>query len=179
MGHVRFTEESNSIDYLEKAVSFIKSAENKPEDWKWAILAAHGALYGFMICTLKGTTPDNVSTGKKQKLIRFNDALERCQDTAWMNLGGFTKVLQLSQNQKQALRQLSNFRNKFVHYDPALWSIPEDVMRETLTHALDALRAVLEIGCFYLHFEPGDNNRIAALVATGKDLLQNATCSHA
>ena len=87
MEYARFTEGSNSIDYLEKAVSFIKSAENKPEDWKWVILSAHGALYGFMICTLQGTNPDNVSTGKKQRLIDFNDALKRCQDPAWMNLG--------------------------------------------------------------------------------------------
>jgi hypothetical protein len=47
-------------------------------------------------------------------------------------------------------------------------------MPEILMQAFDALCAVLEMGCYYPHFEPGDNNRIAALVAQGKDLLQNA-----
>lgn len=106
MEYARFTEGSNSIDYLEKAVSFIKSAENKPEDWKWVILAVQGALYGFMICNLKGTAPDNVSKGKSQDLISFDEALRRCQDpkqqpqkpkTAqdadWRSLGGVQYIL--------------------------------------------------------------------------------------
>lgn len=173
MEYARFSEESNSIDYLEKAVSFMKNAE-KPEDWKWAVLAVHGALYGFMICTLKGSSPDNVSTGKG-RLISFNEALKRCQDTACMNLGGFTKVLRISQDQRRALCRLhSDFRNQFVHYNPTLLSIPEDVIRETLMHALDALRAIFEMGCYYLHLGPGDSDKIATMVADGKEFLQKS-----
>lgn len=173
MEYARFTEGSNSIDYLEKAVSFIKSAENKPEDWKWVILSVHGALYGFMICTLKGSAPNNVSIGKKGRLIDFSEALKRCQERAYMNLGGFTKILLLSENQKQALRQLhSDFRNEFVHYNGAFWSIHPDLMREMVMHCLNALSAVLEMGCWYPRFEPGDREKIATLVAEGRILLQ-------
>lgn len=188
MEYARFTEGSNSIDYLEKAVSFIKSAENKPEDWKWVILAVQGALYGFMICNLKGTAPDNVSKGKSQDLISFDEALRRCQDPKqqpqkpkraqdadWRSLGGFSTFLELSEDQKQALRRLhSEFRNQFVHYRPASWSIQLDGMSEMLMHAFDTLSAVLKMGCFYSHFESGDNDRIAALVAEGKALLRKA-----
>jgi hypothetical protein len=175
MGYARFTEESNSIDYLEKAVSFIKSAAIKPEDWKWVVLAVHGSLYGFMICNLKGTNPDNVCKGKSQ-LLGFDQALKRCQDATLTNLGGFTKVLQLSEDQNQALCRLhSEFRNQFVHYRPTSWSIQLDGMPEMLMHVFDALRAVLEMGYFYLHFEPGDNDKIKALVTEGKTLLQKAS----
>jgi hypothetical protein len=37
--YVDFTEESNSEDYLEKAVGLIKTAGDNPLDWKWVILA--------------------------------------------------------------------------------------------------------------------------------------------
>jgi hypothetical protein len=175
---IRLTDGSHSIDYLEKAVSFIESAATKPGDWVWAVLAVHGALYGFMICNMKGTDPDSACTGeKKKRLINFNEALNRCQDPAYMNHGGFNKVLQLSENQKRGLRKLSDFRNEFVHYKGAFWSIPEATLRETLMHAWDVLDAVRGMGCFYPRFEPGDGNRIVALVAKGKDLLQRAVCS--
>jgi hypothetical protein len=96
--YVNFTEESNSEDYLEKAVGFIKTAGDNPLDWKWVILATHGALYGFMICVLKGTDPDSNVCSTTQvghrKLIDFREALKRCQDSSRMSFSGFTKVLQ-------------------------------------------------------------------------------------
>lgn len=52
--YIKFTEESNSIDYLEKACFYIQSIKTKPTNWKWVILSLHGALYGFMICALFG-----------------------------------------------------------------------------------------------------------------------------
>ena len=101
--YARFTEEVNALDYLEKAVAFIKGANKNQLDWKWIVLALHGALYSFMICALKGTDPDNVcfktNTGKTK---RFLEALKRCQDSAQMNISGFTQVLQLSDKQKRA-----------------------------------------------------------------------------
>jgi hypothetical protein len=45
-----FTEEANALNYLEKTISFIKNTEGNPLDWKWVMLAIHGALYSFMIC---------------------------------------------------------------------------------------------------------------------------------
>jgi hypothetical protein len=58
--YVRFSEESNALDYLEKTVEFIRRVDTNPTDWKWVTLSLHGALYGFMICALKGTDPDRV-----------------------------------------------------------------------------------------------------------------------
>ncbi len=77
------SEEKNALDYLQKAVFFIKSAQSRAIDWKWVILSLHAALYAFMICALKGTNPDNVCTKTKKglsKLIDFMTALEWCQE---------------------------------------------------------------------------------------------------
>jgi hypothetical protein len=63
---LRFTEETNALDYLEKAYFFIRETEYNRTAWKWVILSLHGALYGFAICALKGTNPERV-TDFKQK----------------------------------------------------------------------------------------------------------------
>jgi hypothetical protein len=175
--YARFTEEANALDYLEKTVSFIKSADNNPLDWKWIILAIHGALYSFMICALKGTSPDNVcfnTKAGKTKLIGFPEALKRCQDSAWMNVSGFTKVLQLSEKQRRAVKRIHDeFRNQFVHYQPTIWSIELAGMSEIVMQALDVVRFVSrEMGCYYVHYEAGDTQKMADLINEGQRVLQ-------
>jgi hypothetical protein len=49
------SEETNALDYLEKAHLFILKIEVEAISWKWVILALHGALYGFAISALRGT----------------------------------------------------------------------------------------------------------------------------
>ncbi len=63
---LRFTEETNALDYLEKAYFFIQETENNHTAWKWVILSLHGALYGFAICALKGTNPERVTDFKRK-----------------------------------------------------------------------------------------------------------------
>jgi hypothetical protein len=168
--YIDFTEESNSEDYLEKAVGFIKTTGDNPLDWKWVILAIHGALYGFMICALKGTDPDsNVCDTTKaghQKLIDFREALKRCQDSSRMNFSGFTKILQLSENQKQAVGRI---RNQFLHYRPASWSIELVGLPGIIAHGLDAIGSVaLEMGSYHAHY---NRERVASLIAEGKNAI--------
>src|SRR5579884_29565 len=151
------TEESNALDYLEKAVSFIESAFERPLDWKWVILSVHAALYGFMICILKGTNPDNVCTTTKdghRRLIDFREALKRCQQSKWMSVSGFGSVLKLTHNEKMALGMIHDeFRNQFLHYCPTLWSIEVTGMPMVVTYALDVLRRIaLDMGAYYAHY---------------------------
>jgi hypothetical protein len=177
--YAEFTEESNALDYLEKAVTFIKCVDNKPQNWKWVILCTFGALYGFLVCALKGTNPEeNVCHRTKkgqQKLIGFPDVLKRCQDSGWMNRSGFTKVLELAEDQKNAVDRIhAEFRNGFEHYRPALWCIELSGMPEIVKEVLDVIRFVsLDMGCYYVHYGAGDREKIANLVAQGKDALQN------
>jgi hypothetical protein len=179
--YIEVTEETNGLDYLEKAISFIKTAENDPIDWKWVFLAVHGALYSFLICALTGTNrPDQVCvTNKagKKKLIGFAEALARCQDSDWMNFGGFTRVLELSEEQKYALRLITDeFRNPFVHYKPTAWLIELEGIPELVAQALEVIRFVTtDMGCFYARF---DRDKIADLVTEGTTLLRNPHLVH-
>jgi len=177
--YLTVTEEQNALDYLEKAVAFIRSAKARSIEWKWVILATHAALYGFMICALKGTNPDNVCTNKsgKSKLIDFPTAFAWCQDDddSRKCISGFTQPLKVTEVERQAVERVhSEFRNEFEHYQPKLWSIELAGLPEIIGHVLDVVRMVsLEMGCYFVHYRPGDSDRIAALIRQGKDVLQS------
>lgn len=56
---LRTDELENSIDYLEKAAFYYKNREDKY--WfKWLMISLHGALYGFGVCAVKGTSSERV-----------------------------------------------------------------------------------------------------------------------
>jgi hypothetical protein len=141
---IRFTEEDNALDYLDKAAFYISQTEKDKKSWKWVILSLHGALYGFAICAIKGTNPDRVTyTNKKGKvmLISFNQALNRCQDHQWMRQFVHSKTLKLNKDQKWSIDKLKKeFRNKFEHYQPLAWSIEIHGMPQIAIHVLDVIR---------------------------------------
>jgi hypothetical protein len=81
--YLRFTEETNALDYLERAGEFIKSTSSDPKVWKWVILSLHGALYGFAISACKGSDYQSVVRKTKkghERLITLDEALKMCQD---------------------------------------------------------------------------------------------------
>jgi hypothetical protein len=175
--YLRFTEESNALDYLEKTIEFIRHVETNPTDWKWAIISLHGSLYSFLICALKGTNPDNVLICKKKekpRLISFPDALKRCQDESYMVMTVNSKTLQVSPDQERSIGFIhEHFRNAFAHYQPCLWSIELHGMPKIVMDGLDVVRFVsLETGN-YIHLTAEDRNKIETLVTEGKEFLEN------
>ena len=120
---LRLTEETNALDYLEKAARFIRETEQNRLAWKWVVLALHGALYGFAICACQGTDYENVTVRTKAgelKLIPFGKALERCQDANCMRMLIASQPLVLTDSQKDSILRLKNeLRNKMEHYVPS------------------------------------------------------------
>jgi hypothetical protein len=176
--YTRFSEEWNALDYLEKTVEFIHRAEKYPTDWKWVILSLHGALYGFMICALKGTDHDRVLVRNKNDephLISFNKALKWCQDPAHMIMTTASTPLQLSECQKRSLDVLQfHFRNSFAHYQPCLWSIELHDMPQMVIDGLEITRFLgLESGN-YMWLTDEARQRISGLVAEGVQVLQQS-----
>jgi len=176
--YTRFSEESNALDYLEKTIEFIHRAEANPTDWKWVILALHGALYGFMICALKGTDPDRVvRTNKKRekRLISFSQALEYCQDPQHMNMTTSSQVLCLTHHQRCSIDVMQEYyRNAFAHYQPCLWSVELHVLPEFVIDGLEVARFLaLETGN-YIHLTAQDCERISSLVEDGSEFLRRS-----
>ena len=147
---LRLTEETNALDYLEKAFYYIRETEGSIIAWKWVILSLFGALYGFAICACKGSSPDWVTckTKKGRKLIGFDEALKICQDPNRMKMFIFSKHLKLSKNQKESIRKLhKDYRNYFEHYIPTTWSIEVHGMPQIALDVLAVIRFLaLETG---------------------------------
>lgn len=174
--YASFSDESNALDYLEKTVEFIHRAETNPTEWKWVILSIHGALYGFMICALKGTDRDRVvvSNNKgERRLISFRRALKWCQDPAYMNMTTESQVLQLSADQQRSLDLIQEyFRNSFAHYEPRLWSIEIHGMPDIIIDGVTVARFLsLETGN-YTHLTIEAGARIRALAEEGIESLR-------
>jgi hypothetical protein len=121
---LRSDEQTNALDYLEKAHFFISRLANDEWAWKWVAIALHGALYGFAISALKQGNLDNVlkkpiaklKKGQKPELISLPEAMKRCQDPSVI---GGVRALQLSPDQKRSVKILNeDLRNVFQHFVP-------------------------------------------------------------
>jgi hypothetical protein len=176
--YARFSEEWNALDYLEKTIEFIHRAQRHPTDWKWVILSLHGALYGFMICALKGTDPGRVCEPDRHgnpRLISFGRALKWCQDPTHMIMTTATKVLKLSEDQERSLGVLrTHFRNEFAHYRPSLWSIELHGLPQMVIDGLEVTRFLALESGNYIHLTGAARDRIAALVENGAEVLKQS-----
>jgi hypothetical protein len=173
-----FSEETNAIDYLEHAYRYIYETEKNINAWKWVILSLHGALYGFAICALKGTNPDNVTFETKKgekRLIGFYESLKRCQDPKWMKMKVMSKHLQLSDQQKESIRILKEWlRNEFEHYMPKGWLIEIHGIPQIVLDVLEVIRFLaLETGN-YICLSEAQKRKINSLIFQSKRSLKQS-----
>lgn len=174
---LRLTEETNALDYLERAARFIMETEQNQLAWKWVVLALHGALYSFAICACQGTNYENVTVRTKKgelKLISFGKALERCQDPNCMGMLISSRPLVLSGSQFESIQLLKNeLRNNMEHYVPSGWSIEIHGMPQIAIDALDVIRFLAVDTRTYIHLKQTQIKKIKSCVFQSKKLLKN------
>ncbi len=166
-----FDEQSNAIDYLEKAYFFIKLTQKDPHVWKWVTISLHGALYGFAICACKGTSSNNVTIKtKKEKLIYFDTALKNCQDSKWVQ-----NPLKLSNQERDSIRKLKDhFRNNFEHFIPKSWIIPISIFPNMSFDVLTVIRFLaLKTGIYTdIYFNSNQKKKIKSYIFQSKKILK-------
>ncbi len=146
----RFDTESNAIDSLDKAVHFLRTVKDKPEDWKWVVICIFSSLYGFAIQVAKGS--DDLSVVKVTKkghsrLVSFGDALKICKLTA-----GARSALETTEQEDKAIERVQNeFRNKFEHFNPGSWSIEVSGFPDLVFHVVNVIRRLALEHNFYTH----------------------------
>ena len=119
---IRYHTESNATDNLEKAVHFLRTVKDNPEDWKWVVVCTFSSLYCFSIQVAKGS--DDLSVIHKTKkgnsrLITFGEALKKCKRSF-----GARQALVTTKDEDESIDIIQNeFRNQFEHFNPGLWSI--------------------------------------------------------
>jgi hypothetical protein len=84
---LRLTEASNALDSLQRTHDFLRVVDRDEMAWKWVIISLHDALYGFMVCALTGSDPDNVTVNF---IVRNGNAAKRLIDFNFILLAGKT-----------------------------------------------------------------------------------------
>lgn len=171
---LRLSEEKNAIDYLEKAVFFIKNSAKNYIEWKWVFIGLHGALYGFAIAACKGTDSRSVTT-KNGRLIGFWEALKRCQDPNHMKMLVHSKNLILTEQQKESIESLTSlFRNEFEHFKPKGWSIEIHGMPEIAIDVLDVIRFLALETNTYVYLDEKNRNSVEELIENSISMLKKS-----
>lgn len=172
---LRLSEEKNALDYLRRAKDFLGQVEDDKTAWKWVVLSLHGALYGFAICALKGTTSENVTRDRSNDyLIKFDTAIERCQDSSYMDMTANSKVLELSESQKEAIDNLSNlYRNNIVHYTPKLWAIGIKGLEDMAVEVLDPIEFLALRSGNYIHLDSDQQQEVKSIIDDMQETLRD------
>ena len=104
-----------------------------PYRWKWVIIALHNALQAFLVHTVTGSDQLGAMTEKYQRkwreafaqgkspprkgeyLAPVNDLMKRART---LRRYTYTKPLPASVEQDHAVKLLSDWRDRFIHYKP-------------------------------------------------------------
>jgi hypothetical protein len=138
--YIRTDEKQNAFDSLEKTTFFLERTKKDSSWWKWATIALHSALYGFMVCALRGsagfsTYPDYIEERllrfyslspeeqKKQshpivKLDYFLSLYEKIQDPKHMATTTQSRTFAPQGNLAWSVNRLHELRNEFMHFTP-------------------------------------------------------------
>jgi len=171
--YVRFTEELNALDYLEKAYQATRRFPRDRTAWKWAVIGLHGALYSFAICALKGTDWTRVTRPGTKKLIAFDEAIKRCQSTDWMTQVVRPRPVHLTDEQRDAIRFLKRIRNQVEHYVPLAWNVEEHDLAVSAIDALDVVRS-LALDTGNVRLDGAQRQTVEVCTRKGIEFLQSS-----
>lgn len=182
---------SNAIDYLQRAVQFVKEIEEDSWSIKWATIALHGAIYGFgvvAVCGVLAKTDDynvvNIHRKGKRHLKSFDEIVKLWKNTYNNSCHGRLdhqiSVPEITSEQESAIDWLKTYvRNPVEHFIPCTYIMGTQRVPEKLNCCFE----VIEL--FALNSFPGSyklsSNQISEienLIAEGKkELSMKNKCS--
>lgn len=175
---IRFDEQTNALDYLEKCFTFLKTVELEPKNWKWVIITLHSALYGFAISACKGTNSESIVKRTKrghERLIDFDEALKRCQDPAWMRVNINYQVFKFSPSQINSIRKLHKvLRNIFEHFTPKSWSIELHYLPDMVYDCLEVIRLLVVYSDVSWRLRGVKLKRVKSMLFQSKRIIANS-----
>ncbi|MFY9786404.1 MAG: hypothetical protein WA445_11185 [Pseudolabrys sp.] len=155
--YVRFDEVEDVLSSLGLLALCAPLVREEPSYWKWAIISAHAALQGAMVCALHDTSglsvldkqsargmrewfDKKIETPPNEKLAHFNTLLRRCCESKSMR----GEPLALSQAQLKDIKLLhDHFRNSFAHFVPQSWSIEKAGLPRIVGAAVDVTERLM------------------------------------
>lgn len=171
--YIRFNTESNAIDYLEKTLYFLKQTREEKGDWKWVAISLFEAMYSFAICSLKGTSSKAV-TRSNDFLIKFNEAIEKCQKDKWMQHNVNSQTLTITKDEEESISILKDLlRDNFVHFTPKSWTIEISGLPKVVKDCIRVTEFLaLETNNFQHHLSEEQKDRIRTLIQEIRNLAR-------
>jgi hypothetical protein len=178
--YIRFDETEDVLASVDLLALIAPNLNSDPWLWKWAIISAHGASQGAMICVLRGTANLEVMTPKaagkwlewydsdmksrppEERMANFSTLLERC----------VKKGLVLSAEQsKDTSRLHRDFRNNFAHFMPMYWSIEKAELPRIIRAALDAVEVLMKRDEVLIKMDGNQKRRLAKGIESARRAL--------
>lgn len=151
--YIRTDEYTEAISSLNFFVEMLPSTNEDKYRWKWAIIALHNAVQGFMVLSLKGT--DSLLILPEKKAIKWLNAYYNNQALPKENLDFFLELYKKIQKHRgfqsslhcnQSLQRLNSFRNHFIHFLPQHWSLEISGIPKICIDCLSVIRHLVEKG---------------------------------
>lgn len=170
--YLSLSEETNALDYLKQAATFIKKTPENVTAWKWVVISLHGALYGFAVAASRGTDYENILT-KKGNLLGIWEILNKCQDPNYMGMLINSRHLELTDSQSESIKTLIIWlRNKFQHFKPRLWSIEIHGMPQIVLDVLEVIRFLARETNTYVHLSHEEEMLVDKHVKASIDFIK-------
>jgi len=152
-GYLSTDERDDVIASLEHLRRCLITSQTKSEEWKWAILAAHAALCGALVCVTAGTAQVGCLSDKSrarmiawlhsdfsaprppERLAEPAELLRRACSRTHSDRRG--PPLRISVNVLRDLARLHEFRNQLMHFRPLGWSIELAGLPRMIGRAVD------------------------------------------
>jgi hypothetical protein len=169
---IEFNEATNAIDYIVKVPDFLDSSSENRKDWKWVVIALHGALYGLGICCVRGT--DSTYLMKGRWLKPLGDILKMCQDPVVMGTEHKRTPLELSQEEQNSIDRLKKeIRNNFEHYSPHTWYLSESLLisiTKDVLNVIEKLHPRISQFCF---LSQNQHRQIKSAIYQSRKIIRN------
>src|SRR5262245_38607363 len=164
--YVRFSDYEDALASLELVALVAPLVRDKPQYWKWVIVAAHDALQGAMVCACAVGTGSSVQ--EKKKLAPFGKLLK------WCTAGSkpILEPLVLTPQQHKDIEGLhDHFRNDFAHFTPQGWGIEKAGLPRMIRAALDAAEELMRRYHVIGHLDDDQQKRLTDALATARKHL--------
>lgn len=180
----RVNEVSEPLNAIMITKESLERSRNDIYYLKWAILATHNALQGFMVLALKCTnnlqiikwkeeynekSAYEVLSDPKQKLCCFTELFRKIKSNKYMQNTVFKDE---SGKITYSIKELNRIRDQFIHYLPLQWSIGIQGMANILADTMLVI-SFLTRNCIEVqrHYEEQQLSDISRAIETCNSIL--------
>jgi hypothetical protein len=178
---IRFDEREDVVTSTDLLALVSTTLKARPTNWKWIILAAHGAMQGALVCAIQDSTRTNILT--KRSAASTLTWLENPTGVHPLPyLDHFPALIKkyrkkypdcsITVQQMKDLKKLHlEFRNQFTHFAPMQWSIEAAGLPRIAKAALDLTEDAMQKHQVEIHLTCNMKKRFAENLRTTREAL--------